>query len=117
MPFRLLQECLAEVFTLGIPTWYTIILSAMWDTLFHCSANGITETLDMHDPYQVNQVAVKFVCKSNIVALLGLEEVSSLYCSDSQPLCHNPFVCCEIIKVCCQILDIFCVKSILIINL
>ena len=44
MPFRVLQKCLVEVFTLGIPTWYTIISSATWDILFCRSADGVTET-------------------------------------------------------------------------
>ena len=65
MPFRVLQEYLVEVFTLGIPTSYTIISSATWDTLFRRSA-------DVQSPS-------KFVCESNMVAPLGLAEVPLLY--------------------------------------
>ena len=59
-----------------------IILSITWDTLFHHSANGIAETLICLIPskrIRLQQSPGKFVCESNIVAQLGLAEVSLLY--------------------------------------
>ena len=78
MPFRVLQKCLVEVFTHGIPTWYTIISSATWDTLFHCSDDGVTATLICLIHIRWWQSSGKFVCESNIVAL-SLAKVPLLY--------------------------------------
>ena len=50
------------------------ILLAMWDTLFHSSADGITETLIWLIHIRLirwQQSPGKFVCESNIVAPLG----------------------------------------------
>ena len=79
MPFRVLQERLIEVFTFGIPTWYTIISSATWDTIFRHSADGVTETLICLIHIRWRKSPVKFVCETNIVASLGLAKVPSLY--------------------------------------
>ena len=79
MPFRVLQKCLVEVFTLGVPTWYTIIFSATWATLFRRSADGVTKTLICLIHIRWRQSPGKFVCESNIVAPLGFAEVPLFY--------------------------------------
>ena len=65
-----------------IPTWYTIISSATWDTLFRRRADGATETLIclIHiREIRLWQSLGKCVCETNVVASLGFAEVSSLY--------------------------------------
>ena len=82
MPFRVLQECLVEVFTLGIPTWYTIISSATLDTPFRRSANGVKEKMICLIHIRLirwRQSHGKFTCESNIAAPLGLAEAPLLY--------------------------------------
>ena len=79
MAFRVLQECLVEVFTFGIPTWHTIISSVTRDTLFCGCSDGVTETLICLIHIRWRQSPGKFVCESTIVALLGFAIVESLY--------------------------------------
>ena len=78
---RSLQEGFIEGFTLCIPTRNIVILIPMWDSLFGCFLNGVTEVLVSHIHIKWirwQQSLCKFIRQSNVVTPFGLVAVSSL---------------------------------------